>query len=281
MIDERTVWEEIWPVVERLVRATLDGDGGAVEPLLASNGPAAEIYDLFGLTAFDILLKTILNRPHLGLARAIEAEDGKQAHIEFAWLESAGAGQSYAPGDVVSVQLRRYGRSWQVIDVNPAGSEAPMTEARALNILQTSARDENEEIDREPWILPVALYAGALQLPIRDEALGDAVEELLLPGMQSRGFGLTSLGGGRRLWRSFLEREQPELSEPGAWAAGVEFVMSEQAMRDVSQAAVAQNYAIGLDDLALRAKQLKGALDIDGLDDRFSPFGVSRVVLQD
>jgi hypothetical protein len=282
MIDERTVWEEIWPVVERLVRATLVGDNDVVKPLLTPNSPAAEMYDLFGLTVFDILLKTVLNRDNLGLARAIEAENGKQVHIECAWLDPGGSGRSYLAGDVVSVQLRRYRRSWQVVDLNPAGSEAPMTEARALNILQTSAAaNESEDAAAEPWILPVALYAGALQLPIRAEAMADPVEELFLPGMQSRGFGLTSIGGGRRLWRAFLDNEQPDLSNAGAWAAAVEFVMTEQAVRDVSQASVAQNYTVGIGALASRAGQLKQTLGIDGLDERFSPFGLSRVVLQD
>lgn len=282
MIDELTVWDEIWPVVEQLVRATLEGDNAGIKRLLAPNSPAAEIHDLFGVTVFDILLKTVLNREHLGLARAIEAEGGKQAHIEYAWLDPAGGGQSYAAGDIVSVQLKRYRRSWRVVDLNPASSETPMTEARALNILQTNAAtEEGDEATTEPWVLPVALYAGALQLPIRQEAVADPVEELFLPGMQSRGFGLLSIAGGRRLWRAFLKKEKPELIEAGPWAAAVEFVMSEQAMRKVSQAAVGKSYAVGLGTLASRTRQLKGALEIEGLDERFSPYGVGRVVLQE
>jgi hypothetical protein len=282
MIDEHTVWEEIWPVIEQLVTATLEGDGAALNRLLAPDSPAAEMHDLFGLTAFDILLKTVLNRQLLGLARAIEAANGRQVHIEFAWLDPARGDQSFAAGDVVSVQLKRFRRSWRVVDLNPAGSERPMTEARALSILQSSAAaNESEDGAAEPWILPVALYAGALQLPIREEAMRDPVERLLLPGMQSRGFGPISIAGGRRMWRAFLEKEHPDLVEADVWAAAVEFLMGEQTVRDTSQAAVAENYAIGPGPLTSRVKQLKLALGIEGLDDRFSPFGVSRVVLQE
>ena len=67
MIDEKTVWDDIWPVVERLISATVAEDPPAIRQLLYPGGQAADALDLFGYPVFDILLKTVLGRAQLGL----------------------------------------------------------------------------------------------------------------------------------------------------------------------------------------------------------------------
>lgn len=276
MIDQETVWQEIWPVVEGLIRSTLAEERQGIRQLLVPNQPAATLYDLFGLPVLDILLKTVLGRESLGLARAIESDKGRYVHIEYAWPDPAATENRYTAVDVVSVQMQRYRHQWRVVNLNPANTDFPMTEPRAQAILLANQADE-----LEPWILPVALYAGALPLPFQPAALGDPVERLFLPGMQQRSFGIVSLVGGRRLWRDFLKKAKAKVAQPAAWAAAVEYIMNEQSLREVTQATVGQHYQVNLPAVASRLRQIKERLQIQGLDERYSPLGSARVVLSD
>ncbi len=204
MVTKETVWTAIWPVVEKLVESTLTEDGPAVKRQLAPDSQAGIIYDLFGVTVFDILLKTVLGRGSIAVTRAIETEGGKVVHIEFVWPDPEAEDNAYTAADLVAVQCRRYQKQWRVYEINPAAADLPLTEPRAQGILLTSkAFNEDNKVPAEPWLLPIALFSGNLQLPLRPEALGDAVEALLLPGLQHRTFGILSLVGGRRLWREF------------------------------------------------------------------------------
>lgn len=282
MIDKDTVWNGVWPVVQALVMATLEEAGAEFKKLLVPRSRSAELYELFGFYVFDILLKTVLGRERLGLARAIETENGRFVYLEFAWPDPQSEGNSFAATDVVSVQLRKYRNKWMVVDVNPASTDAPMTEPRAQTILLANqALEGEEETPLEPWLLPVALFAGALQLPLQEEALRDPVEALLLPGLQSRSYGIVSLVNGRRLWRDFRKKADPKVGKAAPWAAAAEFIMAEQGMREQTQAAVGQHYQVSLPTLLPRIRQIKQALSLDGLHERYSPFGATRVQLTD
>jgi hypothetical protein len=116
MIDKETIWDGIWPVVQALVVATLEDDKAGLKKLLVPRSQAAELLDLFGLNVFDILLKTVLGRERLGLARAIETENGRYVYLEFAWPDPVSEGNVYAATDIVSVQLRRYRNKWRVVE---------------------------------------------------------------------------------------------------------------------------------------------------------------------
>jgi hypothetical protein len=143
--------------------------------------------------------------------------------------------------------------------------------------------------------LPVALFGGALQLPLRPAAMRDAVERLLLPGLQHRTYGILSLVAGRRLWRDFRRKAKIDLTAEGAqsaenkgekvraaaWAAAAEFIMSEQNMREATQAAVAQNYRVNLSAILPRIRQIKEALAIQGIDERYSSFRPAQIILKE
>lgn len=282
MVDKRIVMEAIWPVVERLVEATVAEDGRAARRVLRPHCQAAEMLDLFGVLVLDVLLKTVLGRQQMGLLRAIETERGRAVYIEFAWLDPAMAENRYSTVDVVTVRLEPYRKEWRVCEINPANVESPMTEARAQEILLADPASLSQDgTPAEPWILPVALIGGALQLPLRQEALNDPVERLFMPGLQQRAFGLISLVGARRLWQDFVRRGETELDDLKAWAAAVETIMGEQAMRQVTQASVGGNYGVGLGAMLPRVRRIKEALKISGLDERYSPFGTTRVALKD
>lgn len=282
MIDEETVWTEIWPVVEALIQATVAEDAEAIGRLLVPGEQAAEMLDFFGFAVFDILLKTVLGREQLGITRAIETEAGRYVHIEYAWPEPGTEDRSYTAADVVTVKLEQVEGEWRVVEVNPASADLPLTGARALGILTTSkVLSEKDKVPAEPWILPVALYGGMLQIPLQPAAMADAVEELLLPGLQHRTYGVMSLLRGRSLWRDFKAAAQPELSRPAAWAAAVEFIMSEQDMRNITQAATGKSYRVSLSSLVPRIKQIKKTLNIKGLDERYTDLQTTHIVYTD
>ena len=278
MIDEQTVWDDIWPVVERLIAATLAEDPQAIRPLLLPGGQAADALDLFGFVVFDILLKTVLGRERLGLVRAIEADAGRAVFIEYAWPEPA-AGRGYTAVDVVAVRLARAADGWRVDEINPAALDLPLNSARSAGILAgTQTMSEAGKLPAEPWVLPVALFAGALQLPLQPGAAADAVEAALLPGLQARGFGLLPQIYGRRLWRDFVAATRPELDRPAVWAAAVEFILSEQGGRTLTQAAVARHYRAPLGGVAGRVKHIMRLLAITSHDARYSDFATTEIV---
>ncbi|MDT8307068.1 MAG: hypothetical protein RRC07_14145 [Anaerolineae bacterium] len=281
MVSEATVRTRIWPETEKLITATLAEDDDALRDLLVPRSEAALLHHLFGFPVFDLLLKTVLGREQLALTRAIETDKGKYVHIEFVWPDPGASDASYTAADIVSVQLRRYKGAWRVVAVNPAATDFPLTEPRAQGILVSAERAAGGKLPQEPWILPVALFAGSLQLPLRDRATAEPVLALLLPGMQQRSYGALSLVGAFRLWHDFTRKASPDPGDPAAWAGAVEFIMSEQNLRELTQAAVGKYYGVSLTAMLPRIRQIKEILNLHDLDARYSALGGTQVVLRD
>ncbi len=281
MIDEQTVWDDIWPVVERLIAAALAEDAHAIRQHLLPGSQAHDALDLFGTVVFDILLKTVLGRERLGLVRAIEADDGRAVFVEYAWPPDE-TGRSYTAVDVVAVRLARGVDGWLVEEINPASADLPLNSIRATSILAgTQVMNEAGKLPSEPWILPVAIYAGVLQLPLRAESYADLVEAALLPGLQARGFGFLPQLYGRRLWRDFVAAARPDPDRPAAWAAAVEFIIGEQTNRAETLAAVGRFYRAPLGGVSGRVKHIKRVLAIDGLDARYSDFSTTEIIYKE
>ncbi len=284
MIDEKTVWDDIWPVVERLITATVAEDAQTLRQQLLPGGPAADALDLYGHVVFDILLKTVLGRRQLGLTRAIEGDGGQAVFIEYAWPDPATKG-SYTAVDVVAVRLEATAGGWRVLEINPASVDLPLNSARAVGVLSgTQTMNESGQLPSEPWILPVALYAGALQLPLAPGAAADAVEALLLPGLQARQFGFRPQLFGRRLWRDFAAASGAETEpddRPGAWAAAVEVIIGEQMNRGQTQATVGRHYRAPLGLVAARTKKIRRALDVQSVDERYSDLSTTEIVYKE
>ena len=167
MISEETVWEDVWPVVEKLIEATLAENSDGIAELVVPGEQAAEMLDLFGFAVFDVLLKTVLGRGSLGITKAIETENGRFIHIEFAWPEPGAPDNSITANDLVSVTLTQVENNWRVVEVNPSGVDMPLTGPRARGMLaSTKSLSEQDKVPGEPWILPFALYGGMLPNPI-------------------------------------------------------------------------------------------------------------------
>lgn len=283
MIDEQAVWDDIWPVVERLIAATLAEEPQAIRQFLQPAEQAADALDLFGFTVFDILLKTVLGRERLGLTRAIEADGGRAIYIEYAWPDPESADRSYTAVDVVAVRLERAGDRWLVAEINPASADLPLNSLRATGVLAgTQVLADDGQLPSEPWVLPIALYAGLLQLPLQPGAAVDEVEAALLPGLQARHYGLLPLIYGRRLWRDVkaaAEITQPD--QPLAWAAAVEYVLGRQNNREETQAAVGRAYRASLGAVAARVKHIRHVLGINDPDERYSDLQTTEIVYKE
>ena len=282
MIDEKTVWDDIWPVVERLISATVAEDPQTLRQLLHPHGQASDALDMFGPVVFDILLKTVLGRDRLGLTRAIEGDGGETVFIEYAWPDPTTKG-SYTAVDVVAVRLARAEGGWRAVEINPASADLPLNGMRATSILAgTQVMNDDGKLPSEPWILPVALYAGLLQLPLMPDAAADPVEEQLLPGLQARQFGFLPQLYARRLWRDFAATGEIDPADrPGAWAAAVEVVMGEQSNRGETQAAIGRHYRASLGAVAGRTKQIRRALGIESFDARYSDLSTTEIVYKE
>lgn len=281
MIDEKTIWDEVWPVVENLIQATLAEDATTMHTLLIPNGQAAAMLDLFDVYVYDILLKTVLGREQLGVSRAIETEDGRYLHIEYAWPEPGSEQNSYTANDVVTVTLTQVADNWRIASVNPSSIDLPLTGGRARGLIATGqSLSDDGKVPGESWVLPFALYGGLLKMKLRPEALADPVEELLIPGMQERSYGAMALVNGRTLWRHFKAANQPKLDKPAAWAAAVEFIMSELELRTLTQAAVAKHHQTPLSKMVPRMKQIKKVLAIQKNDERYADLQSTQIVYE-
>lgn len=281
MIDEKTIWDEVWPVVEKLIEATLAEDAATMRTLLTEDGQAATMLDLFDVYVYDILLKTVLGREQLGVTRAVETENGRLIHIEYAWPEPGSEQNSYTANDLVTVTVTQVDGKWRIVNVNPSTIDLPLTGGRARGLIATGQTLSDEgKMPGESWILPFALYGGLLKMNVREEALADPVEELFIPGMQERSYGVMALLNGRSLWRDFKAANQPKLDKPAAWAAAVEFIMSELELRNLTQAAVAKHYQIPLSKMVPRMKQIKKVLDIQKNDDRYADLQSTQIVYE-
>ena len=281
MIDEQLVWNEAWPVVENLIQATLAEDAATIRPLLMEDGQAMAMLDLFDVYVYDILLKTVLGREQLGVTRAVETENGRFLHIEYAWPEPGSEKNSFTANDVVTTTLTKVDGKWRIESVNPSSIDLPLTGGRARGIIASGqSMSEDGKVPGESWILPFALYAGLLKMKLRPEALTDPVEELLIPGMQERSYGAMALVNGRSLWRTFKATNKPKLDNPKAWAAAVEFIMSELELRKLTQATVAKNHKISLSKMVPRMKQIKKVLNIQQGDERYADLQSTQIVYE-
>ncbi len=278
-INQDAVFNELWPVVTELLKATVAQDEKAMRKLIVASGNAAAILTLFGPIALDILLKTVYDRDNATLTYAIQTDKGRHVFLEYAWPDVS---QDNLVGeeDFVYVRLRRVGDKWRVLDINPGQINAPMTPPRARGILlDNELIKSGRGVPPDPWVLPLAFLAGAIRLPIRADALADEVERLLLPHLQEQGHSLLALVNARQLWRDFRTKGKPVIDVPLAWAAVVEYLIAEQEMVQTGEAEVAAKYHVNPIIFGQRVAQVKKTLKIvaTGLDARYTSLWVTPV----
>lgn len=278
MISQEQLWQTIWPIVEQTLHATAAADHAQIQAHLHPHGPAAALHDLFGAIGMALVLKTSLGREDVAPTRAVATEDG--VYVEYAWPVTANGQPSYTAADLVTLHLQLLSNQWYITHIIPASLDAPLTTARARGVLMSNrALVSSQGMPSEPWLLPVAFYAGTLQPALRPQSLGDEVERLFLPGMQQRGYGAPLLVRSRQLWRDFVATAQPPLSQPAAWATAVEFIMSEQDMRELTPAVVGKHYRAALAKVAPRVREIKYVLQIMGQDERYTDLHATKIMI--
>ena len=276
-ITQDTIFNTIWPVVTELLKATVAQDEKAIRKLLVTQGNAAATLTLFGPVALDILLKTVYDRDNATLTYAVQTDKGRHVYLEFAWPNDQG---EVSEDDFAYVRLRRQGEKWRVLDINPSPINNPMTPPRARGILlDNEMLQSGKGVPSDPWVLPVAFMAGAIRLPLREPALADEVERLLLPTLQNQGHSFLALVNAQKVWRDFQTKTKPAIDFPQAWAAVVEFLIADQEMVQTSEADVAAAYNLNPIAFSQRIAQVKKALKIaeTGLDERYTSLWVKPV----
>ena len=276
-ITQDTIFNHIWPVVTELLKATVAQDEKAIRKLLVAQGTAAATLTLFGPVALDILLKTVYDRDNATLTYAVQTDKGRHLYLEFAWPNSQG---EVSEDDFTYVRLRRQGEKWRVLDINPSQINNPMTPPRARGILlDNEMLQSGKGVPSDPWVLPVAFMAGAIRLPLREPALADEVERLLLPTLQNQGHSFLALVNAQKLWRDYQAKTKPAIDFPQAWAAVVEFLIADQEMVQTNEADVAAAYHLNPIAFSQRIAQVKKALKIaeTGLDERYTSLWVKPV----
>ncbi len=279
-MKEETVWSDVWPVIEAFIQSVLAEEVAQIRPYLYPHSIADNMFDLFGHYVYDILLKTVLGRDKLAVTRAVETENGRFLHIEYAWPDTTTADNQYTANDVVTVTLLiGENETWQISEVNPSAIDLPLNGGRARGVLAggQSLSDEGK-MPGEAWVLPYALYGGLLKMTLQETGMADTVERILLPALQDRTYGVMAQIYGRRLWRDFQQTANPSLENPAAWAAAIEYILAEQELRNVTQAAVAKQYKLTLSAMVPRMKQIKKALAIQKEDERYSDIQSPQIV---
>jgi len=278
-INQDTVFNEIWPTVTALLKATVAQDEKTIQKMLVASGNAAALLSLFGPVALDVILKTVYDRDNATLTYAVQTDKGRHVYIEYAWPDTT-QDNGVSEDDFAYVRLRRQGQKWRILDTYPGRIDTPMTPPRARGILlDNELIKSGQGVPSDPWVLPLALLAGAIRLPLREEGLADEVERLLLPALQGQGHGVFALVNARRLWRDFRAKAKPVIDVPLAWAAVVEFLIADQEMVQTSEAEVAAAYQINPVAFSQRVAQVKKALKIaeKGLDQRYTSLWVTPV----
>ena len=278
MINTQTAIDNIWPQARTLLVQVMQQQETGIRKQLDPRGTAYQLYDLFGLTALEILFKTLLGRTQVGITQAVSTERDRNIFFEFVWFDELREEDEYDHADLVSVQMRQYRKTWRVYAINPSNLNRWITSASARGMLAEIREEHNGTIPQEAPMLPLALLAGVMRLPLREEAMQDEVERLLLPAMQGRGFGAVALGSSRRLWRDFQKKQKLNGFDPKVWAASAEFILSEQAHVEITQAAVGKLYGVPLTKMLGPIKQIKTTLKIDGVDERYTPIKNVQIV---
>lgn len=262
---------DVWPRARLLLEKVLNRDEDGIDALLARGSKAWAVYDLHGLVGLEVLLKTLFGRSRVGLAQAIPQDES--ILFEFVWFRPDTLDDEYAPEDVVSVQMVRLYDRWELADINPAPLDEWMTSNQARDRLAERREAHDGQLPETADVLPLALLAGQMKLPILPTATLDEVERLLLTQMQAEQFGVMTLVAARQLWRDFNRRKSPRITDNTRklWAAAVTFIMTEHVGIDATQGAVAQSYGAPLSKLFNALKVIRDTLNFEGADERYIP----------
>ena len=259
----------VWPRARMLLELVLNRAEEGVMPLLDPGGSAAAYFDMHGMIALELLLKTIFGRTQVGLAQAIVEPD--EVLFEYVWLDPVRGAEAYEPEEVACVRMSRMNDSWRVRDVNPTSLDHWLTSKTARGML-AQKRDENDgELPQSADILPIAFLAGLMKAPILAGAMRDDVERLLLPTLQRQQFGALALVKARAMWGDFVRLKTPRINENTSklWAAALTVLIAEQADVELTQAASAELYEVPFSRIFSAIRAVRTALEINGKDERY------------
>jgi hypothetical protein len=246
--EEEALVGPIVDTVTALLEGVLQEDAGAVARKLSAESLKRVGLSLFGLDAVSIPMGLAAKPHQMGLS-AVEVADG------VAVVEVRGRDADERDVSVCSVILGNQGMEWKVDDIWPVPADTDFSVDAVL----------------EPTVL---FYNGQLQLEVANPDNLDAVEAVLVAGLQSSGLGLHTIEQGVRLWRAFSGGSEPPEDATG-WAAGAH--LAALALDDASPDpdAVAAHYGVPLDLLVACFMEIASKLGFE-MGEETSPPAVER-----
>ncbi|MNS40819.1 hypothetical protein D3C72_731510 [compost metagenome] len=198
--------------VRQALKAIAEGDLEALRPLLTPKGFLPMYLEIFGMRGIQRLSDVMDGVPATGVRakHQLLPKDGG-IFTTASWGQGA---ERHAAG---LVSHKTTDGTWQVSDVAPA-EPAPPAVMRAF-----------EKASHLGWA---------------EGNAPDPVEARLRAAVVEVGYSVHDAIDLFRLWRDFKQATDPDLSQPGIWAAGVELADSRYRNEDVDIKALAKSYGV-------------------------------------
>jgi hypothetical protein len=198
--------------VRQALRAIAEGDEATLRPMLAPRGFVPMYLELFGLKGVQRLTDVMDGVPATGVRtkHQLLPKDG-------GIFTTATWGQGNDKHTAGLVAFKNEAGAWEISDIAPA-EPASLTVTRAF-----------EKASHLGWATGNA---------------PDPVEARLRAAVQEVGYSVHDTIDLFRLWRDFKAAADPDLSQPGIWAAGVELADGRYRNEDVDVKVLAKAYGV-------------------------------------
>jgi hypothetical protein len=242
--EEEALVGPIVDTVTSLLEGVLQDDSEAVARQFSPESLKLVGLSLFGLDAIGIPMGLAAKPHQLGLT-AVEVGDG------VAVVEIRGRDDSEQDVSVCSVILASNGTEWRIEDIWPVPADCDFTVESVL----------------EPTVL---FYNGQLQLELANPDSLNAVERILVAGLQANGVGLHLIEQGVRIWRTFSEGVE-EPADKEAWAAGIHLTVLALDDAGPDPNILAEYYGVPVDSVVSSFMEIAGRLGFEPEEQPKSP----------
>jgi hypothetical protein len=242
--DDDALVKPVVLAVSAFLDAVLRDDVPAITAGLTEQSLQRVGLAVFGTGALGVALGLAAQPHQVGLT-SVEAGDG------VAVAEVRGQNEVGDDVSASTVMLAHEAGAWKVDDIWPVPADCEF----------------DPDLILEPTVL---FYNGQAQLPIASGAVLDAVEAVLVPGLQRAGLGLQMLVQGVALWRAFRGGGAVP-GDAALWAAVTHLAVLAVAAVDPNPQQVAEAYGVPMEDVAAGFGQLASRLGFGGEAEQAPP----------
>lgn len=198
--------------VRQALKAIADGDLATLMPMVAPKGFLPMYLELFGLRGLQRLADLTDGVPATGVRakHQLLPKDGG-IFTQAVW------GQGHDRHAAGLVSFKNTAGTWEVSDIAPADNASPAV---------------------------MRAFEKATHLGWAEALAPDPVEARLRAAIQEVGYSVHDAIDLFRLWRDFKGATDPDLSQPGIWAAGIELADGRYRNEDVDVKVLAKSYGV-------------------------------------